>query len=161
VDEAAERLNAVNLKYRFILLLLATLCLYACDWQGGGAGAIPQRDAAAPPTQTPSPPAPRFVNKVWKTQSPPDRAPGSIYIFLPDGTLLMTSCVETYRLATWRLEADGRLTVSEDQATTNQAEILELGERDLRLRLHLAKDKKVELGLQVAETPFVCPDLRR
>jgi hypothetical protein len=44
---------------------------------------------------------PPFVGKTWMS-SDSSAAPGTIRIFLPDGTLVMDSCGETYRLARWR-----------------------------------------------------------
>jgi hypothetical protein len=54
-----------------------------------------------------------FVNKIWRVTEP-DAAPGSLYIFLADGSLVQTSCVEVYRLSAWRREATGALTITED-----------------------------------------------
>ena len=103
-------------------------------------------------------PAARLVNKVWLVTAPTNRAPGSFYIFLSDGTLVMTSCVETYRLATWRSDAAGRIAIAEDQAVKYEAEIIEIQDRLARLRLDLKNDG-VELTLHLADAPYVCPDL--
>ncbi len=111
---------------------------------------------SAPPAAAPPP---TFTNRVWRITSPPDRALGSFYIFLSDGTLVMTSCVETYRLATWRLDTPGRLTIVEDTITSYPADIRRADAQRLELRLHL-KSEVVDLGLEPATTPFVCPDLR-
>jgi hypothetical protein len=83
--------------------------------------------------------ASRLMNRVWRVVQPAGRAPGSFYVFLADGTLLMSSCVETYRLATWRTAGEGRLVVTEDPAVSYG----------------------VDLELQAATAPFVCPDLPR
>jgi hypothetical protein len=77
----------------------------------------------------------------------------------------MTSCVETYRLATWRAETPGdaapnRLTIVEDTNTAYGAEVRRADAQRLDLRLHL-KSEVVDLGLEPATTPFVCPDLRQ
>jgi hypothetical protein len=100
------------------------------------------------------------MNKVWRITSPPDRASGSFYIFLSDGTLVMTSCVETYRLATWRADGVSRLMIAEDPGVQYPAEIREVGDREAHLRL-LLKSEQVELTLTQADTPFVCPDMPR
>jgi hypothetical protein len=119
--------------------------------------------AACAPTPTPQPtvdaPLPSFTNRVWRITSPAGRALGSFYLFLTDGTLVMTSCVETYRLATWRLDAPDRVTIVEDPITSYGAEVRRADEQRLELRLHL-KSETVDLGLEPATTPFVCPDLR-
>jgi hypothetical protein len=111
------------------------------------------------PAGPPQPTAPVYTNRVWRIVSPTGRAPGSFYIFLTDGTLVMTSCVETYRLATWRDMAPGRITIVEDPVTTYDAEILRADNARLDLRLHLKQDV-LDLRLERAATPFVCPDLR-
>ncbi len=43
----------------------------------------------------------RIENIVWKRMDAA-AAPGSILLFASDGAMLMTSCVETYRIARWR-----------------------------------------------------------
>jgi hypothetical protein len=62
------------------------------------------RDQSAPVTTTSTPAAepthPAFVGKVWMS-STPGAALGSMIIFLPDRTLVMDSCFETYRLTKW------------------------------------------------------------
>jgi hypothetical protein len=111
------------------------------------------------PATPPAAASPTFTNRVWRITSPPDRALGSFYIFLSDGTLVMTSCVETYRLATWRLDTPGRLTIVEDTITSYPADIRRADAQRLELRLHL-KSEVVDLAFELATTPFVCPDLR-
>jgi hypothetical protein len=112
-------------------------------------------------TGTPEPPrSAAWTDKVWRVTSPPGRAPGSFYIFLSSGTLVMTSCVETYRLATWMSEPNARLRIVEDIATEYGAEIRSVSDRDLALRL-LLKNEQVDLVLESAVAPYVCPDLPR
>ena len=71
----------------------------------------------------------------------------------------MTSCVETYRLAKWSANADGTLTITEDAATTYRA-TYQAADRTAKLTFALKNDQ-MSVDLRVAETPFVCPDLRR
>ena len=52
-------------------------------------------------------------NRVWIDESP-DAPRGSLRAFLSDGTLVMTSCAETYRLAPWRWVENGTLVWEED-----------------------------------------------
>ena len=79
-------------------------------------------------------------------------------IFLPDGTLVMTSCVETYRLARWQRIDPGRIEWQEDGARI-EAEVTQPAANELDLRLHLARDLKDE-HYRLAHVPFVCPDSR-
>jgi hypothetical protein len=114
-------------------------------------------------TPPPAPPTPSqqtvLLNKVWRVTAPAGKPLGSMYVFLPDGTLLMTSCVETYRLAKWSANADGTLTITEDAATSYRA-TYQAADRTAKLTFALKNDQ-MSVDLRVAEPPFVCPDLRR
>ena len=100
------------------------------------------------------------MNTVWRITNPAGRPLGSFYLFLPNGTLVMTSCVETYRLATWRAESTNQLTIVEDTAVEYTADIQALSENSLSLRLNL-RSEQVEMAFEPAQAPFVCPDLPR
>lgn len=103
----------------------------------------------------------RLINRVWRVSSE-GRPPGSMYIFLTDGSLLMTSCVETYRLATWRGgDTPGSITITEDANTRYEATIRIDDERSAQMTLHLRGGERVDLSLTVATVPDVCPDLPR
>jgi hypothetical protein len=127
-----------------VIVLVSVLGLGACATAARSTGEAPRG----------------LVDRAWLIVAPPGRAPGSLYVFLSDGTLLMTSCVETYRLATWRWSGDGRLEVTEDPITRYTARVLVIEERDLTLRLELVRES-VELRLRAADVPVVCPDLPR
>jgi hypothetical protein len=98
-----------------------------------------------------------FVGKTWlSTES---SAPlGTIRIFLPDGTLLMDSCGETYRLARWTSMNDTRIAWEEDTARI-EADVTQAAADVLELRLHLRSEVKVE-RYRLAKIPYVCPDSR-
>ena len=119
-------------------------------------GPTPGRDApvtvAQPASELP------FVGRTWLAADPA-AAPGTIRIFLPDGTLVMTSCVETYRLAEWRSVGTGRIEWQEDLAVI-AADVTQPGEDELQLRLELAREVRTETYRSVA-VPSVCPDLPR
>ena len=100
-----------------------------------------------------------LVNTVWRVTSG-NRAPGTLFVFLSNGTLVMTSCVEVYRLATWRAETTDRLTIVEDPPVQYTADMLALSQNSLSLRLNL-RSEQVDLTLEAAQAPFVCPDLPR
>ncbi len=101
---------------------------------------------------------PQFVSKVWLATDP-SAAPGTLRIFLPNGTLLMDSCGETYRLAEWRTVGERRLEWTEDTARI-EAQITRLTDDELQLRLQLVGEAKDE-AYRVAKTPMVCPDMPR
>ena len=98
-----------------------------------------------------------FVGKTWLSTD--SSAPlGTIRIFLPDGTLLMDSCGETYRLARWTSMNDTRLAWEEDTARI-EADVTQAAADVLELRLHLRSEVKVE-RYRLARVPYVCPDNR-
>jgi hypothetical protein len=98
-----------------------------------------------------------FVGKTWLSTD--SSAPlGTIRIFLPDGTLLMDSCVETYRLARWTSMNGTRIAWEEDTARI-EADVTQAAADVLELRLHLRSEVKVE-RYRLAQVPFVCPDNR-
>ena len=123
------------------LLLLALIFLLGCQ-------------PAAPPDT----PAPAFTGRVW-TQTGSD-LPGVMRVFLPDGTLVMDSCWETYRLAQWRQASDHSLVIVEDGQEI-PAEILDAPENELRLRLTLVGGEKKDEVYRPAPVPYVCPDMPR
>jgi uncharacterized lipoprotein YbaY len=118
---------------------------------------------AGEPAQTPAParpeqPAqPSFVSKVW-ISTDAAAAAGTMRIFLPDGTLVMDSCVETYRLAQWTSIDAGRVVWTEDAARI-EAEIVRAAPEELQLRLRLVDGSKEE-NYRLAKVPYVCPDTR-
>jgi hypothetical protein len=98
-----------------------------------------------------------FVGKTWlSTDSSAPR--GTIRIFLPDGTLLMDSCGETYRLARWTSTDASRIAWDEDGARI-EADVTQAAADVLELRLQLKSEEKVE-RYRLAQVPYVCPDSR-
>lgn len=102
---------------------------------------------------------PTFVGKPWLATYAA-AAPGSLRIFLSDGTLLMDSCGETYRLATWRALGERRIEWTEDAARV-EAEITMLTDDRLEWRLHLVGDDTRNETYGLAGVPMVCPDMPR
>jgi hypothetical protein len=100
---------------------------------------------------------PPFVGKTWMSTDP-SAALGTLRIFLPDGTLLMDSCGETYRLARWRAIDDRRIEWQEDNARI-EAEVTQPSSEQLQLRMQLVSELREE-NYRLAPVPFVCPDAR-
>ena len=118
---------------------------------------------AAPPagrqdSASPSAAPDLLVNRVWLSTDP-SAARGTIRIILPDCALVMDSCFETYRIAQWKRLDDRRIEWTEDTARI-EAEIVEVGESALRLRLHLGGEVQ-EVAYRLADVPMVCPDMPR
>jgi len=120
--------------------------------------------AQAPKSQPAPPSLDPFFDKVWRIDSPtPYPHSSSIYIFLRNGTLLETSCVETYRVAVWKPAPDnpGQLIVSEDGRPAFTATAAAATARTLHLhQVMLLGDKSAhELTLTAIDKEFVCPDM--
>ncbi len=147
---------------RTVLTALLAFAMSGCSPNAGttqqdGPGEANVIDSNVIPNEGPA--SNLLVNKVWRVTSP-DRAPGTFYAFLSNGTLIMTSCVETYRLATWLAETPTRLEITEDTTVRYSADVLMLDETRMSLRLNL-RNEQVNLELATPQVPFVCPDLPR
>jgi uncharacterized membrane protein len=126
-----------------VLLLVSAACRPASDASPAG---------TEPPTQPRS-----FVGKTWLAADPTSPQ-GTIRLFLADGTLLMDSCFETYRLARWEALDERRIAWQEDTARI-EAEVDDATPGQLRLRLKLTPENKDET-YRLAPSPFVCPDVQ-
>jgi hypothetical protein len=116
----------------------------------------PSTDQAAPTDSRDRQPS--FVGKAWRSTDSA-AAPGTLRIFLTDGTLVMDSCVEVYRLARWRAIDERRIEWQEDTARL-EAEVTQVGSDQLQLRLHLVGGEIKQENYRLASVPFVCPETR-
>jgi hypothetical protein len=105
----------------------------------------------------------QLVGRIWRVSDAPyGHASGSIYIFLPNGTLLETSCVETYRIALWSVDKarPDTLRVVEDQQPAFTAKMGEASANTLHLQRKLLRSAEVQdITLTAVDAEFVCPDL--
>jgi hypothetical protein len=109
-----------------------------------------------PTEEEPGEPAdPRFIGKVWVSTTP-GHSRGSLLIFLPDRSLLMDSCFETYRISKWGAAGD-RIRWIEDTIPI-EATLSMLDENNLRLQV--AGQGNVQ-SYVTATVPYVCPDMPR
>lgn len=83
--------------------------------------------------------------------------PGSMQIFLADGTLVSDSCWETYRLSNWQQVSDTEISWDEDGMTIN-AEIASLTPEELVLNLKLIGGDQEQIFVP-ASVPYLCPDM--
>jgi len=97
-------------------------------------------------------------DRVW-IDSGPGAAPGTLRAFLSDGTLVMTSCVEVYRLAPWRWVEDSTL-VWEEDGRSIRGEVVLVGRDRMTLAIDLGGEM-VSRDFTAAQAPVVCPDLPR
>ncbi|WP_127142880.1 hypothetical protein [Pelagibacterium montanilacus] len=110
------------------------------------------------PTFAPTPGV-SLTDTIWMRTDEAAQIPGSMQLFLSDGTLISTSCWEGYRLSSWRLIDDDRLSWDEDGAMIS-ARVVTLDEANMAHELELATETTL-LTFEPAPVPFVCPDMPR
>jgi hypothetical protein len=98
-----------------------------------------------------------LTNRVW-VRSEAGQLPGSIKIFLSDGTLVQDSCWETHRLSEWHQDSPTAVTWNEDGMDI-AADIVSLTANELVLSLKLAGGTTEEQHYAPSEVPYVCPDV--
>ena len=149
-----------------LFMAVVTACLVLGGCSQAPSVASPSEKPAS--TTQPADPAPdaslqSLFNHVWRvTKAPSTPPPGSIYVFLPNGTLLETSCVETYRVATWTVDkaAPRALRVVEDRQLAFTANVAVLSDSTLRLQKQLVRSKEMlDVTYSAVEGEFVCPDM--
>jgi hypothetical protein len=107
-------------------LFILVGALAACGTGGSSAGGRPPEEgpaatgAPAPEIHIPAPAAaadqpPPFANRVWKVAASSGVEPGTLYVFLGDGTLLITSSHGTPSLGRWEAAGKGVTLVEEGQ----------------------------------------------
>jgi hypothetical protein len=97
--------------------------------------AEPARPAPAAASQTASQtPAstPTFINKVWRVSESSAVSPGTLYVFLSEGTLLITSENSKPALGTWKRDGSGLTMVEE--SIPYKVDILNLNAAEFRIR---------------------------
>lgn len=143
------------------LLAVTVLAVSACSQEEPSAQVAPPPQASTPTVQSSDteefgqPSDPRFIGRIWVSTTP-GHSRGTLMIFLPDRTLLMDSCFETYRVSKWGAEGD-RIRWIED-AIPIEATIAMPNENELRLKI--AGQDRVQ-SFVVATVPTVCPDMPR
>ncbi|MES2687117.1 MAG: hypothetical protein V4706_09865 [Pseudomonadota bacterium] len=86
------------------------------------------------PAGQPSNVKPGFINKVWEVNLSTGVAPGMLYAFLSDGTLVISSPNSKAAFGAWTYK-DGKLTMIEG-SQAYETDILTLSHDELRLRSH-------------------------
>jgi hypothetical protein len=155
--------------YRLLVLSLsligAVACPHALHGQSAPAADAGQSGKGAPASE--ATPAnidmTELYGKAWRITAAPSEPPaGSIYVFMANGTLLETSCVETYRIATWTADsANPRiLHVVEDKRPAFTATITQLTATTLRMQQRPARSRKGRsIAMAAVAGEYVCSDL--
>jgi hypothetical protein len=113
----------------------------------------PAAAPASPSTPLAQPQNPDFVGKIWISTTP-GHALGTMLIFLPDRTLVMDSCHETYRLSQWGV-AGQHIRWLEDTIPIEAA--VEMPRKD-QLILRITGLPEAQ-SYTAASIPYVCPDM--
>ena len=121
------------------LALSAGLVSAACS----GGGGTDERRPAEVSGATPS-----FVNRVWRVSESSGVAPGTLYVFLSEGTLLVTSPNSKPALGSWKYE--GGALVMVEESIPYKTDIVGLSAGEFRLRSH-NPGGSVEITLVPAE----------
>ncbi len=130
----------------FAACAAAALAFSACAERESPEQARP----ATTETTVPARPAEQtsFVSKVWQVAESEQVAIGSLRVFLPDGTLVMTSPQSTPAFGAWRIDG-GRLTITEE-GRDYPTDILALSDYAFRIRMNSPGDP-VEILFEPAE----------
>ena len=131
------------------VVVVSLLAVVACDRSDKSQPAsTPAAEPAPAASRAAAETSPSFVNKVWQVAESEQVAPGSLRVFLPDGTLVMTTPQATPAFGAWRY-ADGRLTIVEE-GQEYPTDILALSESAFRIRMH-SPGEPVEIQFKPAE----------
>jgi hypothetical protein len=122
-----------------ILIALAALLLASCSDP-----APPAESKNAETTNA------NFVNKVWSVTHSTAVAPGTLYVFLSEGTLVITSPGNTPMVGKWSSTPDG-LTMTEE-SIDYRVEILKLTDSVFTIRSH-NPGEPVEIEMKAAPSP--------
>jgi hypothetical protein len=138
-------MGTTNMKRTLFFALFALTT--ACHREPPAAAAL----APTPPLAQPK--NPDFVGKIWISTTP-GHALGTMLIFLPDRTLVMDSCHETYRLTQWGVAGE-HIRWLEDTVPIEAA--VEMPGKDaLILRIRGIREAQ---SYVTASVPYVCPDM--
>jgi hypothetical protein len=123
--------------------------LSACNRQAPAPRAAAGDDAEAPPANG------EFIGHMWIATTP--GAPrGSFMIFLSDRTMMMGSCVETYRLSRWGV-AGASIRWIEDKIPIQAT--VDMPRRGQMILKVAGQDR--DQSFVLASAPYVCPDMPR
>jgi hypothetical protein len=111
------------------ILLAAALALTACDRPATNPD--PQADPSAGTTPATSA---TFVNRVWRVDRSSAVSPGTLYAFLGDGTLVITSPGNKPLLGSWSHSGAGLVMV--EDSISYPVDILELTANSFSIRSH-------------------------
>lgn len=107
---------------------------------------VPPTDTASDSATTTAPAT--FVNRVWKVGSSNAVAPGQLYVFLSEGTLVIASTTGTPALGTWAQSGDSLTMVEE--GISYPVDVLKLDANEFVIRMN-SPGTPVDITLVPAE----------
>jgi hypothetical protein len=102
---------------------------------------------AQPPAQVAAAPA-SFVTKVWRVRSSSSIEPGMLYVFLSDGTLVISSPHGTPTLGQWKPAGPGLTMIEEGRPYA--VDVLNLSAGEFRIMINNPGDA-VEIAFEPAD----------
>lgn len=137
-----------------LTLLLLSACEPSAE-MSHAVGPIESRPASSASESTGAA-LPAFVGKTWMSM---DRGQplGTILIFLPDKSLLMDSCFETFRVVEWGVVSADTIRWRED-AIPIQARWSQPTPDSLTLKIAGMDETRTFVA---ASVPYLCPDMPR
>ncbi|MGH7718284.1 MAG: hypothetical protein ACREON_05505 [Gemmatimonadaceae bacterium] len=91
-----------------------------------------------------------FVNRVWRVAESNGVAPGQLYVFLSEGTLIVASPNGKPSFGTW--SGEGRALTMVEEGVPYKVDVLGLTKTELRIRSH-NPGQPVDIRLVSAEGP--------
>jgi hypothetical protein len=125
------------------------LCLAAA------ASSVACREKAPPPDRGTAAPV-SFVNKVWRVQSSSSIETGMLYVFLSDGTLVISSPHGTPSLGTWKPSGTGFTMIEEGRPYP--VDVLKLSADEFRIMINNPGDAVEIAFVPAANDPARSPD---
>ena len=115
----------------YSLLAVVVLSAAGCSSMSGKPGG---NDLVASEESDPTHRLAALVNRVWTVRASNTVATGTLYVFLEDGTLLITSSYSEPALGQWQLQSGNLVLV--EQGIRYPTEVLTVNPEELRLVVH-------------------------
>jgi heat shock protein HslJ/uncharacterized membrane protein len=138
---------AMNPAHLLAAIAASAVALSACAERESPESAAPATTEAAAPARPAGDPS--FVNRVWAVAESQQVEPGSLRVFLSDGTLVMAAPQATPAFGAWRI-GNGRLTITEE-GREYPTDILALSDYAFRIRMH-SPGEPVEILFEPAKS---------
>lgn len=137
------------------IILVASMCTLAACGRTSHAPTPTAPAAAASASERDEPPNQDFIGRVWISTTP--GAPrGSMLIFLPDRSLVMDSCFETYRISQWGVAGENIRWLEDTIPIEAKVTLPSRNEMTLRIA---GQDR--DQTFVSASVPYLCPDMPR